>query len=100
MTSKVVAFNPSIPKLSLSDYTYINVTVSGTGNARILLRFFLDDGTCLDVAYWGSPATLNTTKFDLTPYAGRTLSDVYVAVMSSDGNPANITITQIAFVHV
>lgn len=97
--SRVTVYNLNIPKLNLSDYTYINTTVSGTGNAKILLRFFLDDGTGFDVVYWGSPATLNALKFDLSPYAGRTLNQVYIALMSSDGAPANITITQIEFVH-
>jgi hypothetical protein len=97
--SRVTIFNLDIPKLSLSDYAYINTTVSGTGNARILLRFFLDDGTGFDVVWWQSAATLNAIEFDLTPYAGRTLNQVYVALMSSDGTQANITITQIEFVH-
>lgn len=92
-------FNLNIPKLTLSDYTQVNTTVSGTDNAKILLRFFLDDGSGFDVVYWGSPATLNATKFDLNPYAGRTLTEVYVALMSSNGTQANITITQIVFVH-
>jgi hypothetical protein len=86
----------------------VNVTVTGTSNARILLRFFLDNGSSFDVVHshvnghpvWESPTTLNAFMFDLSPYAGRTLTgEVYVALMSSDGSPANITITQIAFVH-
>jgi parallel beta-helix repeat protein len=98
-SSRVTIFNSNIPKLSLSDYTYVNVTVSGSDNARILLRFFMDDGSCFDVVYWGNPAVLNATEFDLSPYAGRALSEVYVALMSSDGTTANITITQIDFVY-
>lgn len=83
-------------KLKSSDYTYVYVRVTGTGNARILLRFFLDDGTGFDVVSWGSPAALNATAFDLSPFAGRTLTTVCVALMSSDGTPSNINITQIA----
>jgi hypothetical protein len=99
--SKVAIYNLNAPKLSLSDYTYVSVTVSGTDNARILLRFFMDDGNSFDVVYWGSPATLNSTMFDLSPYAGRTLTGlVYVGIMSSDGSTASIDITQIAFTHV
>jgi predicted GH43/DUF377 family glycosyl hydrolase len=97
-SDKVAIFNLNTPKLKLSSYTYLNATVSGSANARILLRFFLDDGSSFDVVYWGSPATLNVTRFDLSPYAGRTLTGlVYIGLMSSDGTPANINITQIAF---
>jgi hypothetical protein len=97
-SSKVAIFNLNTPKLKLSSYTYLNATVSGTDNAKILLRFFLDDGSSFDVVYWGSPATLNTTRFDLSAYAARKLTGlVYVGLMSSDGKTADITITQIAF---
>jgi len=97
-SSKVAIFSLDVSRLSLSNYTYVNATVTGSTNARILLRFFLDDGSAFDVVYWQNPATLNATRFYLAPYAGRTLSGlVYVALMSSDGTPANINITQIAF---
>jgi hypothetical protein len=97
-TSKVTIFNLNVPKLSLSSYNHVDVTVTGTANARVTLRFFLDDGSCFDVVYWQSPTILNTTKFDLSFYAGRTLSGlVYVGLMSADGATANITVTQIAF---
>jgi hypothetical protein len=100
-SSKVAIFNLNAPKLSLSSYAYVNATVTGTGNARIVLRFFMDDGSSFDVVYWQDAATLNATNFDLSPYAGRTLTGlVYVGLMSSDGTTANITITQIAFTHV
>jgi hypothetical protein len=37
--------------------------------------------------------------FDLSPYAGRALrGDVYIGLMSADGAPVNVTITEIAFV--
>jgi hypothetical protein len=97
-SSKVAAFNLNTPKLSLSTYAYVSTTLTGTDNARILLRFFMDNGNSFDIAYWGSPAMLNGAKFDLSPYTGRTLTGlVYVALMSSDGALANIDITQITF---
>jgi subtilisin family serine protease len=97
-SSKVAIFNLNVPKLSLTSYAYVDATVTGTTNAKILLRFFMDNGNSFDVVYWGSPATLNRTIFDLSPYAGRTLTGlVYIGLMSSDGNTANINITQIAF---
>jgi subtilisin family serine protease len=100
-TSKAVIFNPDAPKLNLTDYSYIKVNVTGTGNALTTLRFFMDDGSCFDVVYWQSSATLNITIFDLSPYSEKTLTGlVYVGLMSADGTTANITITQVAFVHV
>jgi parallel beta-helix repeat protein len=97
-TSKVAIFNLNVPKLGLSGYTYLDATATGTGNALVTLRFFLDDGSCFDMVYWQSPTVLNAIRFDLSSYAGRTLSGlVYVGLMSADGTTANITITQIAF---
>jgi hypothetical protein len=97
-SSKVAVYTFGVSKLSLVDYGYVDVAVTGTDNARILLRFFLDDGSSFDVTYWGSPAALNAVNFDLSPYTGRTLTGlVYVALMSSDGSTASIDVTGIAF---
>jgi hypothetical protein len=98
-SSKAAIYTSGVSKLSLSSYAYVNVTITGTANARILLRFFLDNGTSFDVIYWGTPTQLNSIQFNLTPYAGRTLTGlVYIALMSSNGTQANISITQIALV--
>ena len=84
----------------------MDVSISGSSNARVCLRFFLDDGSSFDVVrfhsdghpVWESPADLNDMVFDLGPYSGRTLSGlVYVFLMSSEGTTSNIEITQIAF---
>jgi predicted esterase len=96
--SKVAVYTLGVSKLSLADYGYVDVAVTGTGNAKVLLRFFLDDGSSFDITYWGSPAALNAVNFDLSSYAGRTLTGlVYVALMSSDGSTASIDITAIVF---
>jgi len=96
--SRVTIYSLNVPKLSLSDYASVNVSVTGTSNARILLRFFLDDGGYFDVVYWKDPAMLNAISFDLVPYAGRTLGGVvYIGLMSSDGAQASIDITEVAF---
>jgi len=97
-SSRVTIYNLNAPKLSLSDYASVNVSVTGTANARILLRFFLDDGSSFDVVYWSDPATLDAISFDLSAYSARTLTGlVYLALMSSDGTTASIDITEIAF---
>ena len=98
-SSKVTIRHLDVPKLNLTNYDYVDVTVSGSANARILMRFFLDDGSSFDVVYWKDPDTLNATAYDLSPYAGRTLrGDVYIGLMSSDGTTSNIEITEIVFV--
>ncbi len=96
--SVVTVFTISGPKLSLSDYAYVNVTATGTDNARVLLGFSLENGSSLDLANWTDPATLSAMPFDLTPYAGGTLrGDIYLALMSSNGTRASVNVTQIAF---
>ncbi|MDI6846746.1 MAG: hypothetical protein QMD23_01220, partial [Candidatus Bathyarchaeia archaeon] len=50
--SRVTIRHLNVPKLNLSEYVHVDVACSGTANARILLRFFLDDGSIFDVVYW------------------------------------------------
>jgi hypothetical protein len=96
--SRVTIYTLGVPTSDLGGFDHIDVAVTGTGNARILLRFFLDDGTGFDVVYWSDPATLDAISFDLSPYTGRTLTVAYFALMSSDGSTASIDVTQIALV--
>lgn len=94
----VTVFTVSGPRLSLSDYAYVNVTATGTDNAKVLLGFFLENGSSFDLANWTDPATLDAAQFELNPYAGGALrGDVYVALMSSNGTRASVDITEIAF---
>jgi phage-related protein len=97
-SGRVTIYTLGVPALDLTNYDHIDVSVTGTANARILLRFFLDDGTGFDVVYWADPATLNAISFDLTAYAGRTLTIAYIALMSSDGSDASVDITEIVLV--
>ena len=98
MPSIVTLYTMSCPRLSLSDYEYINVTATGTSNIRVLLSFSMDDGSSFNVTELADIATLNAVSFDLTPYAGRTLrGDAFLVVMSADGMPASIEISEIAF---
>ena len=97
--SRVTIRQLAVPALSLMDYSHVDVAVTGSDNARILLRFFMDDNSLFDVLYWKEPVTLDAVTFDLSAYAGRTLrGDAYIALMSSDGLDASIDITQIRFV--
>jgi hypothetical protein len=97
-SSRVTIYTLAVPSSDLGDFDHIDVAVTGTSNARILLRFFLDDGSGFDVVYWSDPPTLDAIGFNLSPYAGRTLSVAYIALMSSDGYDAGIDITEIVLV--
>jgi ABC-type antimicrobial peptide transport system permease subunit len=84
--------------LSLSNYDYINVTSTGTNNTQVLLGFSMDDGSSFNVTEFTDIDTLNTELFDLAPYGEKTLrGDAFLAIMSSDGLPASIEISEIAF---
>jgi len=97
-TSMVTVYTLDCPQLNLSNYAYVNVTATGTNNTGVLLGFFLDDESNFDVANWTDIATLDSSTFDLAPYAGRSLrGDAYLAIRSFDGTQASIDITEIAF---
>jgi ABC-type antimicrobial peptide transport system permease subunit len=98
MPSVVTLYTLNSSRLSLSDYEYINVTATGTDNVLVVLGFFMDDGNSFNVTNLADIDTLNTQLFDLAPYAERTLrGDAYLAVISVDGMPASIEISEIAF---
>jgi len=98
MPSVVTLYTLNSSRLSLSDYEYINVTATGTDNVLVVLGFSMDDGNSFNVTNLADIDTLNTQLFDLAPYAERTLrGDAYLAVISVDGMPASIQISEIAF---
>jgi ABC-type antimicrobial peptide transport system permease subunit len=97
-TSMVTVYTINCPPLNLSNYSHVNVTTTGTYNTGILLGFSLDDQTNLDVANWTDVISLNNSTFDLSSYSGRILrGDAYLSIVSFDGTPASINITEIAF---
>ncbi len=97
-TGIVTIYTVNCSRLSLSDYAYVNVTATGTDNALVMLGFSMDDGSSFNVANWTDVGTLNSTQFDLTPYANRTLrGDAYLAITSYNGTTASVDISEIAF---
>lgn len=97
-TGLVTIYTVNTPRLSLSEYDYINITASGSDNAIILLGFSTDDGNTFNVANMTTISDLNTLQFDLAPYSERTLSgDAFFAIMSANGMPAEIEISEIKF---
>jgi len=98
MPSVVTLYTMNCSRLGLSNYDYINVTATGTNNTNVLLGFSMDDGSSFNVTELADIDTLNKVLFDLAPYAGRTLrGDAFLVIMSSDGLPASIEISEIAF---
>ncbi len=96
--SVVTLYTMNSSRLDLSNYDYINVTATGTNNTQVLLGFSMDDGSSFNVTELEDIDTLNTVLFDLAPYAGKTLrGDAFLAIMSSDGLPASVEISEIAF---
>ena len=104
MPSLVALFKMNISMLSLADFDYINVTATGTSNVQVLLQFSLDDGSNFNVTSLEDKSlpvdveTLNSLSFDLSPYTERMLrGDAFLVVISVDGMPASIEISEIAF---
>ena len=97
-TSTATVYTINTPALNLSNYDYVNVTATGTYNTGVLLGFSLDDQTTLNVANWTDVTTLNNSTFDLASYHGKSLrGDAFLSIISLDGSPASINITEIAF---
>jgi ABC-type antimicrobial peptide transport system permease subunit len=96
--STVTVFTINGPRLTLSDYSYVNVTATGSDNALILLGFSSETGSSINIANWTDLSTLNAAPFDLEPYAGEVMrGDVYCALMSSNGTKASADINDIVF---
>ncbi len=62
----VMAYTIECPNLNLTNYSYVNITATGSPNAAVIMGFLLDDGTTMTVANLTDPSTLNTLSFDLT----------------------------------
>ena len=93
-----MTYTTECPNLNLTNYSYVNITATGSPNTAVILGFLLDDGTTMTVANLTDPSTLNTLSFDLKPYANRTLSGTsFLTAMSLNGTNAKLDITEIAF---
>jgi len=94
----VTVYTINAPRLTLADYDFINVTATGSNNARVILGFSMDDGNVITVANMTDIDTLNTQQFDLSPYANNTLrGDAFLVVMSINGTKAEIEVSEIKF---
>lgn len=99
--SRVTIRHLDISKLNLSNYDFVITDLKGNDSTSVLMRFFLDDGTSLDLSYWRDVYTVASTPFDLSSYGERTLrGDVYFAIKSSDGIPVSLDIMQIYFMKI
>jgi hypothetical protein len=88
-----------LPQLVLSDYSYMDVAVTGSTNALLRIWLYLDDGTYITFAYREDVGAVNGRILDLTPFADRTLNGAgFVELMSFDGVDASIDVTEIALV--
>ena len=70
----VITYTSECPNLNLTNYSYVNITATGSPNTAVILGFLLEDGTTMTAANLTDPSTLNTLSYDLAPYANRTLS--------------------------
>ena len=77
--------------MNLTNYSYVNITATGSPNAAVILGFLLDDGTTMTVANLTDPSTLNTLSFDLKPYTNRTLTGTsFLTALSLNGTNAKL----------
>jgi ABC-type antimicrobial peptide transport system permease subunit len=96
--STLTAFTINAPRLALSDYTFINITATGSDNAIIILGFGTETGNTINIANMTTIAALTAAPFDLEPYAGEVMrGDFFCAVMSASGTNATLDITKITF---
>ncbi len=96
--STVTTFTFNGPKLTLSDYSYVNITATGTDNAIIILGFSTESGNTINIANMTNIAALTAEPFDLEPYAGEGVrGDFFCAIMSANGTKATLDITGITF---
>jgi hypothetical protein len=47
-SSKATIYTVAVPTQNLADFDHIDVAVTGTVNAKIFMRLFLNDGTAVD----------------------------------------------------
>ncbi len=96
---RIAIANYHIPKVVVSEYSYLSFTLQGTNNSRLLIRFYLENNTPVDVTYWQPPSEVGI--LGLGPYDAESLrGDAYISVISGDGTPAEVNITEISLVEL
>jgi ABC-type antimicrobial peptide transport system permease subunit len=94
----VLSYTTECPHLNLTNYSYVNITATGSPNTAVILGFLLDDGTTMTVANLTDPSTLNTLSFSLKPYTNKTLTGTsFLTALSLNGTNAKLDISEIAF---
>jgi hypothetical protein len=98
-SSMVTLVKWNLPKLDLSSYTYMDVTITGIDNALLRIWFYLADGCYITSAYKEDVGTVAGRLVDLAPYTGRRLNGAgFIELMSGDGLDSSVDITEIALV--
>ena len=98
-SSMVTLVKWNLPKLDLSSYIYMDVTITGIDNALLRIWYYLADGCYIAFAYREDVVTVAGRLVDLAPYTGRTLNGAgFIELMSSDGLDSSVDITEIALV--
>jgi hypothetical protein len=96
---RVTVVNSWIPHLNLSSYDSVFIKATGSPNARILIRFILNDASTMDLVYWSDLFQLS--NISLKPFSDFSLrGDAYISISSDDGNPVSVSIQEIAFVKI
>ena len=98
-TDQVSMINTALPRLNLSDFDYISFDVTGSSNAEVLYRIYLDNGTSVDISYWDSPQSLNYSDFK--EYSSRSLrGDGYIGLRSSNNTFTLMTLYEISIIEL
>jgi len=93
--SRVTIYTLQSNSLDVTNYDYIDTSITGSTNALVLLRFFTTtDSWDVIPGAFGTVEYLNNVKFSLSGHSGL-ISVIYFALKSSDGNPSSISLKNI-----
>jgi hypothetical protein len=93
--NRIAIANYMIPQVDIADYNYLLVNFTATDNVRILIRFYLKNGTPLDLAYWTPPSQVEVLNFR-TIGSGHLRGDAYISIVSDNDESAYAQINEVA----